>query len=68
MIPADDSRWTVEIEDRFVILASFAAAAREAYLNRGAMPVAEDFSYSSDSNPEQLDARGLQMLLAQAFT
>ena len=24
MIPADDARWTVEIEDRFIILASFA--------------------------------------------
>jgi UDP-N-acetylglucosamine 4,6-dehydratase len=67
MIPADDSRWTVEIEDRFVILASFAAAAREAYLNRGAKPVAEGFAYSSDNNSEQLDARGLQMLLAQAM-
>jgi UDP-N-acetylglucosamine 4,6-dehydratase len=67
MIPADDSRWTVEIEDRYVILASFAAAAREAYLHRGAKPVAEGFQYSSDSNPERLDARGLQTLLAQAF-
>ena len=67
MIPADDSRWTVEIEDRYVILASFAAAAREAYLNRGGKPVAEGFQYSSDSNPEQLDARGLQALLAQSF-
>jgi UDP-N-acetylglucosamine 4,6-dehydratase/5-epimerase len=67
MIPADDSRWTVEIEDRYVILASFAAAAREAYLNRGGKPVAEGFQYSSDTNPEQLDARGLQSLLAQSF-
>jgi UDP-N-acetylglucosamine 4,6-dehydratase len=67
MIPADDSRWTVELEDRFVILASFAAAAREAYLHRGANPVSEGFAYSSDSNPEQLDVRGLQALLAQAF-
>jgi UDP-N-acetylglucosamine 4,6-dehydratase len=67
MIPADDSRWTVELEDRFVVLASFAAAAREAYLHRGAQPVREGFAYSSDSNPEQLDIRGLQMLLAQAF-
>jgi UDP-N-acetylglucosamine 4,6-dehydratase len=67
MIPADDSRWTVEIEDRYVILASFAAAAREAYIHRGAKPVAEDFAYSSDSNPERLGVRGLQMLLAQAF-
>jgi UDP-N-acetylglucosamine 4,6-dehydratase len=30
MIPADDSRWTVEIDDRYVILASFAVAARDA--------------------------------------
>jgi UDP-N-acetylglucosamine 4,6-dehydratase len=67
MIPADDSRWTVELDDRYVILASFAAAAREAYLHRGAKPVTEGFAYSSDANPEQLDARGLQMLLAQAF-
>jgi len=68
MIPADDSRWTVELDDRYVILASFAAAAREAYLNRGAKAVAEGFAYSSDSNPEKMDARGLQVLLAQAFS
>ena len=67
MIPADDSHWTVELDDRYVILASFANAAREAYLHRGAKPVAEGFSYSSDSNPEQLDARGLQSLLANAY-
>ena len=67
MIPADDSRWTVETEDRYVILASFATAVREAYLNRGAKPVEEGFQYSSDTNPELLDARGLQSLLSQAF-
>ncbi len=67
MIPADDSRWTVETDDRYVILASFAAAAREAYLNRGAKPVAEDFQYSSDTNPEQLGVHGLQALIAQAY-
>jgi UDP-N-acetylglucosamine 4,6-dehydratase len=68
MIPADDSRWTVEIEDRYIILASFAAAAREAYLNRGGKPVEEGFEYSSDTNPERLDARGLQELLLHAFS
>jgi len=67
MIPADDSHWTLELDDRFVILASFATASREAYLNRGAKPVPEGFAYSSDKNPEQLDARGLQQLLAQAY-
>ena len=67
MIPADDAHCTVELDDRYVILASFAHAAREAYLHRGAKPVAEGFNYSSDTNPEMLDARGLQALLAMAY-
>ncbi len=67
MIPADDAHCTVELDDRYVILASFAHAAREAYIHRGATPVAEGFSYSSDTNPEKLDARGLQSLLAMAY-
>jgi len=67
MIPADDAHWTVELDDRFVILASFAAAAREAYLNRGAKAVSEGFAYSSDTNPEKLNAQGLQLLLKEAF-
>jgi UDP-N-acetylglucosamine 4,6-dehydratase len=66
MIPADDAHCTVELEDRYVILQSFAQAARDAYLHRGGKPVTDGFSYSSDSNPEQLDARGLQTLLAMA--
>jgi UDP-N-acetylglucosamine 4,6-dehydratase len=57
----------VEIDDRFVILASFAAKAREAYIHRGAKPVPEGFAYSSDNNPERLDARGLQSLLMHAY-
>jgi UDP-N-acetylglucosamine 4,6-dehydratase len=67
MIPADDAHCTVELEDRYVILQSFANAARDAYLHRGGKAVADGFSYSSDSNPEKLDARGLQMLLAQSL-
>ena len=67
MIPADDARCTVELDDRFVILQSFAAPQREAYLRSGAKTVAEDFAYSSDTNPEMLDVRGLQTLLSQAF-
>jgi UDP-N-acetylglucosamine 4,6-dehydratase len=67
MIPADDAHCTVELEDRYVILQSFANAARDAYLRRGGKPVADGFCYSSNSNPEQLDARGLQTLLAMAY-
>ena len=67
MIAADDAHWTVDMADRFVILASFAAAAREAYLARGARAVSDGFCYSSDSNPEVLDVHGLQTLLQMAY-
>jgi UDP-N-acetylglucosamine 4,6-dehydratase len=66
MIPADDAHCTVELDDRYVILQSFAHTARETYLNRGGKGVPDGFSYSSDSNPEKLDARGLQTLLAMS--
>jgi len=68
MIPVDDAHCTVELQDRYVILQSFANAARDAYLHRGGKPVVTGFSYSSDTNPEQLDARGLQALLAHSYT
>jgi len=67
MIPADDARQTLELNDRYVILPSFFAIQREAYIAEGARPVREGFAYSSDANPEHLDARGLQSMLAETF-
>jgi UDP-N-acetylglucosamine 4,6-dehydratase len=67
MIPADDAHATLELEDRYVILQGYASDARDAYLHRGGKPVADGFSYSSDTNPEKLDARGLQTLLQLAY-
>src|SRR5580698_2163406 len=67
MIPADDSHATLELEDRYVILQGYASGIRDLYLHRGGKPVADGFSYSSDSNPEKLDARGLQTLLQMAY-
>lgn len=66
MIPADDSRTTVELTDRFVILPTDATPLREAYLHRGAKPMADGFAYTSDSNPERLDQSGLRALLLEA--
>jgi UDP-N-acetylglucosamine 4,6-dehydratase/5-epimerase len=66
MIPADDAHATLELDDRYVILQGFASAARDCYLHRGGKPVSEGFCYSSDTNPERLDARGLQTLLQLA--
>ena len=67
MIPADDAHCTIELEDRYVILQSFANAARDAYLHRGGKPVTDGFCYSSDNNPEKLDTLGLQTLLAMSY-
>jgi UDP-N-acetylglucosamine 4,6-dehydratase len=69
MVPEDDARSTVELEDRYVILPDAYQARRKLYLEQGARPTVEGFSYASDKNPEGgLDARGLQALLTQAFT
>jgi len=67
MVPEDDARATVELHDRYVILPDLYAARRRHYLDHGAKPMAEGFSYASDRNPEGLDARGLQLLLAAAI-
>jgi len=67
MVPEDDGRATVELADRYVILPSFNGFDPEAYLADGARIVDEGFSYASNTNPEMLDARGLQTLLATCF-
>ena len=67
MVPEDDARSTVELHDRYVILPDAYAARRTHYLEHGGRAAADGFSYASDRNPEGLDARGLQTLLAQAL-
>jgi UDP-N-acetylglucosamine 4,6-dehydratase len=68
MVPADDARQTLELADRYVILPAYLPASRAAYLDLGAKPVADGFAYSSDANEERLDARGLQVMLSDAFS
>jgi UDP-N-acetylglucosamine 4,6-dehydratase len=67
MIPADDARQTLELADRYVILPSFFPIQRDAYIAEGAKPVRENFAYSSDANPERMDARSLQNMLVDAY-
>lgn len=64
MIPEDDARTTLELDDRYVIAPSFTGWSNAPYLARGARPVAEGFRYASDTNPERLDATGLIDLIA----
>jgi UDP-N-acetylglucosamine 4,6-dehydratase/5-epimerase len=67
MTPADDAHATLELADRFVILPLGAPELRERYMIAGGVPVREGFSYSSDKNPEALDARTLQDLVERAY-
>jgi UDP-N-acetylglucosamine 4,6-dehydratase len=68
MVPEDDARSTLELDDRYVILPFYEQARRAAeYTALGARPLPEGFSYASDGNPERLDARGLQSLVSGAF-
>ncbi|NCC20897.1 MAG: UDP-N-acetylglucosamine 4,6-dehydratase (inverting) [Alphaproteobacteria bacterium] len=65
MVPVDDGRNTVEIEDRYIILPAFAFNRKDGGIP-GATPVPEDFAYSSDQNPEWLDEAGLIDMLGKA--
>lgn len=64
MVPEDDSRTTVEIDDRYIVLPAFSSGPREAWLAEGAKPVAAEFRYASDSNTEWLPPERLAGMVA----
>jgi UDP-N-acetylglucosamine 4,6-dehydratase len=63
MVPYDDGRNTIALDDRYIIEPAFAFWGREHYTGNGAKPVPEGFSYSSDNNDEWLDEKGLKKIL-----
>lgn len=63
MVPADDARATLELDDRFIITPSGDASAYAAWKNDGASPMPTEFEYASNTNPEKLDAIALQAFL-----
>ena len=63
MISEDDSRMTVDLEDRYVIEPAFAWWPRETYRKNGAKPVTEGFRFSSDTNPQWLEAVHLKKMM-----
>ena len=66
MVPTDDGRSTLELEDRYIIEPAFAFWNRAPYDNNGAKQVPEGFRYASDTNDEWLDADGLKEFLEAA--
>jgi UDP-N-acetylglucosamine 4,6-dehydratase len=67
MVPEDDGRSTVEIDDRFVLLPAGHHRRMADWTERGATKVADGFAYSSDLNTEVLDEMGILEMLAKTF-
>ena len=66
MVGADDSRQTVELDDRYIIEPAFVEYTREPFgAADGAKPVDEDFAYSSDNNHDWLTADRLRAMLEE---
>jgi UDP-N-acetylglucosamine 4,6-dehydratase len=63
MVPADDARATVELDDRYIITPAFMRWAAEAHWDGKARKVAEDFRYGSDTNTQWLDTDDLHRML-----
>src|ERR1700676_3285945 len=66
MITEDDSRLTLELDDRYIIEPAFRWWQRESYLARGARSVREGFRFASDTNEDWLDEPRLMRLLEEA--
>ncbi|MEQ8667369.1 MAG: UDP-N-acetylglucosamine 4,6-dehydratase (inverting) [Rhodospirillales bacterium] len=63
MIPEDSARNTVEMQDRYVIEPEMVWWSRKDLPRDIAKPVAEDFSYASNTNVDWIDATQLRALI-----
>ena len=63
MVTEDDARTTVELKDRYAILPAFNFWGSDTPLLDAAEPVADGFSYTSDTNSQWLDEKTLQAFL-----
>jgi UDP-N-acetylglucosamine 4,6-dehydratase/5-epimerase len=63
MITPDDAPQTVELDDRYVVQPALSWWKSDTGAKTG-KPVPEDFRYASDNNPDRLDDKRLQAMLA----
>lgn len=66
MVPSDDARHTVRLEDRYVIRPAFVVIEDENKYVKKSRPVDKEFTYSSDLNDEWLDETGLKELISHS--
>lgn len=65
MVTSDDARQTLELDKFFVIQPVLSDWKAKPYLDRGARPCDEGFHYSSDNNPEWLNAEKVGDLITK---
>tara|TARA_B100001250_G_C19726490_1_gene756322 strand:- start:40 stop:1062 length:1023 start_codon:yes stop_codon:yes gene_type:complete len=63
LISDDDARNTLELEDRYIVEPDFLPELNDYYLKIGAVPVNNEFRYSSDSNSEWLNKDSLNAMM-----
>lgn len=63
MIPGDEARNTLEFDDRYVIQPAFGDWTRQSDYLKDGRPVPLDFSYTSDTNTEWMDADSFQQMM-----
>lgn len=63
MVPVDEARSAVELEDRYIILPSLKWRGKNKTWE-GAKPCTDGFSYASNTNEQWLDKDGLQAMVA----
>lgn len=66
MVPDDDGRNTLELEDRYIIEPSFAFWERNDIQYNNLSKAPDGFSYSSDNNSEWLDENSLKHIMQEA--
>lgn len=66
MITEDDSRQTLELEDRYLIQPTHSFWKPEAYDALNPRPVEDGFRYSSDRNPQWLEGEAIERMIEAA--
>jgi UDP-N-acetylglucosamine 4,6-dehydratase/5-epimerase len=66
LLTSDEARTTLDLGDRYVVEPSFAFWTRSAYVAAGAVPVQEDFAYTSNGNDRWISPEALHRMLESA--
>ncbi len=65
MVTEDDTRNTVEIDDRYIIEPAFHWWRRTSFAKEGAKQLPDGFRYASDSNTQWLDVDGINKMMRE---